>query len=593
MKSRNNHSNPVNQDRSFESLRSIIWKHKLPFLTTDSLRIVSSFSMAFVPYFFAQMATSSNDKSRAFTFMILIFATGFFHWATWHIGDYLFVKTVTPVFYEFKKIAFTMFWDKNYSTFIEKPSGKVGHYINQLRSQIRDLHDSYHYGFLPLLGSVPVYVFLFYKTAWQNSAIYGVFIIVSMIALIIMSGPLTKYQRIVTDSESSNSGRVFDSYSNFVNVFSFRAQNKEITRNNRQIADVTKKDIQAGYRIMNYWTVASFLVRIILWSAILFYSWHMYDIGKINFTAFIVSVSVLFDFTNQYWNLVSHLGMWKRNVSSFREAYSYLFPHQNIIVDFYNEKRSFDTESKLTLKDSLEIKNLSFSYPDAPDHEVLQDINICVAKNEKIGIVGKSGSGKSTLIKILLGFYELDEGELLLDGVHIDTDELSQLYAYVPQDTTLFQESIYYNIAYARKGEVSLDEVKQAAEKAHISEFIDSLPNGYDTMVGERGVKLSLGQRQRIAIARAFLKKSDLLILDEATSSLDSRTESYVQESFEKLWGEKSVIAIAHRLSTLNNVDRIIVMSKGRIVEQGTKDELLALNGQFADLWNHQRKGMI
>lgn len=181
----------------------------------------------------------------------------------------------------------------------------------------------------------------------------------------------------------------------------------------------------------------------------------------------------------------------------------------------------------------------------------------------------------------------------MVNGVDVETDDLSQLYAYVPQDTTLFQESIFYNIAYAREGEVSLEQVTQAAEKAHISEFINSLPHGYDTLVGERGVKLSLGQRQRIAIARAFLKQSELLILDEATSSLDSRTESYVQQSFEKLWGNKAVIAIAHRLSTLNNVDRIIVMSKGEIIEEGTKEELLALDGVFADLWNHQRKGMI
>lgn len=570
-----------------------MWRYKWRFLSTDLIRIFSSACIAFQPFFFGQMAASANDKSKAFGYLLLLLISGMIHGITWNADDFLVVRYIDPLFYEFKKIAFTMFWDKDYTTFIEKPSGKVGYYINQLKSQIYSLYDAYHYSFLEMGISVPIYTYLLYKTAWQTSAIYTIFLVVSFFALVGMTKPIEKHQRRYTDSDSSNSGRVFDSYANFVNVFSFRAHDKEVGRNNSQIEEVTKRYIKADNRLMAYWTVASVLIRFCLWSAVLFYSWHLYDAGRITFASFLVSVTVLIAFTNQFWNIVHSLGNWSRNTSTFKESYTYLFPGQNIVHDFYRTNRNFISTTDLSLNKALDIRDLTFAYPDAPDQPVLKGINIHVEKNEKIGIVGKSGSGKSTLIKILLGFYEDFDGEILVDGVHVDTDDLSQLYAYVPQDTTLFQESIYYNIAYARKGQVTMDEVKDAAEKAHISEFIESLPKGYDTLVGERGVKLSLGQRQRIAIARAFLKRSDLLILDEATSSLDSRTESYVQESFEKLWGEKSVIAIAHRLSTLNNVDRIIVMSKGEIVEQGTKDDLLALNGYFADLWNHQRKGMI
>ncbi|MFN8015876.1 MAG: ABC transporter ATP-binding protein [Acidimicrobiia bacterium] len=580
-------------DQSFAALRSLMWRYKWRFAFVDFMRIISSVSITFVPYVFAQLATSGNDKNRAFTMIILIFVLNTFHWGTWHIGDYFFVQFVAPTFYEFKKISFAMFWDKQYREFIEKPSGKVGHYTNELRNKIRDIHDSYHYGFLPIASAIPIYIVLFYKAAWRASVIYGIFLIVALIILLVMARPMRAYQRKTTDAESSNAGRVFDSYANFVNVFSFRAQRKEVDRNNAQVSHLNKTDIKAGYRIMNYWTSASALIRLGLWSSILFYSWHMYSIGKTSFASLIVAVSVLFDFTAQYWNLVHHIGMWNRNSSSFREAYNYLFGDRNVVKEFYSSTRRFDSVNKLKLNDKLEIRDLTFAYPDAPGNPVLKNINISVAKNEKIGIVGKSGSGKSTLIKILLGFYPVTSGEILVDNNCVQTRDLAQLYAYVPQDTTLFQESIYYNIAYASINEPTKEQVYEAAEKAHISEFIESLPKGYDTLVGERGVKLSLGQRQRIAIARAFLKQSDLLILDEATSSLDSKTETYVQESFEKLWGEKSVIAIAHRLSTLNNVDRIIVMSKGEIVEQGTKQELLDLNGYFADLWNHQRKGMI
>lgn len=178
---------------------------------------------------------------------------------------------------------------------------------------------------------------------------------------------------------------------------------------------------------------------------------------------------MLFEFTNRYWNVVHHVGTWNRNLSSFKEAYSYLFPYQNVIRDFYKTDRTFNSGSRLTLNHKLEIRNLNFAYPDSPDHLVLKNISFSIAKNEKIGIVGKSGSGKSTLIKILLGFYEIDEGEILVDETPIDNEDLAQLYAYVPQDTTLFQESIFYNIAYASQNDVAMSDVEEAARKAHIS----------------------------------------------------------------------------------------------------------------------------
>jgi len=224
---------------------------------------------------------------------------------------------------------------------------------------------------------------------------------------------------------------------------------------------------------------------------------------------------------------------------------------------------------------------------------VLDNVSFRVAKGEKLGVVGRSGEGKSTLIKILLGFYEPTAGQILVDGEPADADRLNQIQSYVPQDTSLFQESIEYNIAYADSRDVDATPVEAAARHANIDEFVTSLPAGYETLVGERGIKLSLGQRQRIAIARAFLKQADLLILDEATSALDSETEALIQEALEQLWTDKAAIIIAHRLATLNNVDRIIVIEKGRIVEQGTKDELLNANGTFAGLWTLQRTGMI
>jgi ATP-binding cassette subfamily B protein len=241
----------------------------------------------------------------------------------------------------------------------------------------------------------------------------------------------------------------------------------------------------------------------------------------------------------------------------------------------------------------LELRNLAFSYPDDKNTPVLENISLVLDKHEKIGIVGHSGGGKTTLIKVLLGYYPVSSDEIWLDGRPIDNRELVKLISYVPQDTSLFHRSIADNIAYGTETNPAQDDIMLAAKRAHAHEFIINTPKGYDTLVGEKGIKLSMGQRQRIAIARAFLDDKPLLILDEATSALDSESEQLVQTALEDLWSNKTVIAIAHRLSTLRHMDRIVVMDQGRIVEAGTHRELIKKKGQYYRLWQHQHEGLI
>ena len=308
----------------------------------------------------------------------------------------------------------------------------------------------------------------------------------------------------------------------------------------------------------------------------------------------VTAVTVLQQFTNSIWEISGRIQHIATDFSEYKQNYNYLFPGRNVVKEYYQDLNKPKLKVQKPIFDSsISFNNLNFAYPDRDDTKVLKNINLTINKNEKVGIVGKSGSGKTTLIKLLLGFYDYEDGAIQVDGKPLKKESLGLLNSYVPQDTTLFQQSIAYNIAYAKNGKATKKEIIAAAKKAHAHEFINSLPDKYETLVGERGIKLSLGQRQRIAIARAFLKHSDLLILDEATSALDSKTEKLVQDSLEKLWKDKTVVAIAHRLSTLNNVSRIIVMDAGRIVESGTKAELLSQNGIFTDLWKHQKDGLI
>ncbi|MCB9809565.1 ABC transporter ATP-binding protein [Candidatus Peribacteria bacterium] len=242
----------------------------------------------------------------------------------------------------------------------------------------------------------------------------------------------------------------------------------------------------------------------------------------------------------------------------------------------------------------ISLENLSFAYTDE-GKAVFHQLDLHIPAGQRVGIVGQSGSGKSTLTKLLLRFMDPQSGAITIDGqniAHLTQDDLRRHISYVPQESLLFHRSVRENIAYGRP-DATDEEVITAAKKAHAHEFITQLPRGYETLVGERGVKLSGGERQRVAIARAMLKQAPLLILDEATSSLDTVSEQYIQQSFTALMEGRTTLVIAHRLSTIMQMDRIIVLRRGEVVEEGRHEELLALGGVYAELCAHQQGGMI
>ena len=249
------------------------------------------------------------------------------------------------------------------------------------------------------------------------------------------------------------------------------------------------------------------------------------------------------------------------------------------IKDSKNAKKLKHIQGEIT------FDHVDFSYQD--DRKILHDISFTVKPGQKLAIVGHSGSGKSTLARLLYRFYNVSSGRILYDNQDISQvtqESLRQAIGIVPQDTVLFNESILYNIEYAKPG-ATREEVIHAAELANIHEFIESLPDGYDTAVGERGLKLSGGEKQRLAIARVILKASPILIFDEATSSLDSKSEKIILESLSSVAQTHTTLVIAHRLSTITDSDQILVMDKGRIVESGTHQSLLAKSNLYADMW--------
>jgi ATP-binding cassette subfamily B protein len=242
----------------------------------------------------------------------------------------------------------------------------------------------------------------------------------------------------------------------------------------------------------------------------------------------------------------------------------------------------------------IEFRQVVFTH-DGSNDALFDGLDLRINPGEKVGLVGHSGSGKTTFTRVLLRFSDIDSGEITIDGQNIAAirqDDLHRHIAYVPQEPLLFHRSIADNIRYGDP-EASMEAVREVAKLAHADDFVDELPAGYETLVGERGVKLSGGQRQRIAIARAMLKNAPILVLDEATSALDSESEALIQDALWKLMEGRTAIVIAHRLSTIQHMDRIIVMDNGEIVEQGSHKELLKSKGAYAKLWARQSGGFI
>lgn len=393
---------------------------------------------------------------------------------------------------------------------------------------------------------------------------------------------LNHYAFLETESRHSLMGQISDKITNIITLFSFASRRRELNNLNDQVvADFTPKQINF-YKYNFKMQIVACILYWIMFGVLLFYMIHlkmnhMISIGDFAFVFGIVLISV-----EDIWEVTTSLQDFSRDMGNLKSALSILQEPQ----------ASLDIKGAVPLKikrNSIELKDVWFGYKE----NIFKDLNLKINPGEKIGLVGASGAGKSSLVHLLLRYFKTNQGQILIDGQDVNLvtqDSLRENIAVIPQDTMLFHQSIMENIRYG-KIDATDKEVYEASKKAHIHDYIKELPEGYNTEVGERGIKLSGGQRQRIAIARAILKDAPILILDEATSALDSQTEQLIQNSLEFLIQDqrKTVIAIAHRLSTLKNMDRIVVLNNGNIVEEGTHETLIKKKGSlYKQLWEQQ-----
>ena len=387
-----------------------------------------------------------------------------------------------------------------------------------------------------------------------------------------------------TESRHSIIGLVSDKITNITTLLAYASRNLELNRLKNKInIDFIPKQIKV-YRYNFILQMVGGALYLIMFTFILFYMIHLRKTNLVTIGDFAFVFGIVIAISEDIWLATLSLQDFSRAMGDLRSSLTILHvPQQNLDCK--------DAKKLLVINPSINFENVSFSYNEGKT--IFNGLSLSIKSGEKIGIVGHSGSGKSSLINLILRYFNTEHGVIKIDDQRIDTvfqDSLRENIALIPQDTMLFHRTIMENIRYGKQNATD-EEVIEASKKAHIHEHIMSLPEQYLSYVGERGIKLSGGQRQRISIARAILKNSPILILDEATSSLDSLTEKLIQQSLNFFIEDnaKTVIAIAHRLSTLKHMDRIIVLDKGKIVEQGTHEELISnRNSLYKNLWDQQ-----
>jgi ATP-binding cassette subfamily B protein len=502
----------------------------------------------------------------------------------WRIGLHFLIKLDVEALRALSRSAFSKLAARDYdfytNNFVGSLSKKASAYARNFEMFTDTLTFNVVNELFPMIFAIIV--------LWRYSPIIPLALVFSLMFVVAVAIPIIRRRaKLVTARHEAGSkmiGRLSDTLTNMLTIKSFATETSELRTYGRHVDDFTSKFKKAAdFQNLRFDIVMSPM-------------YVLTNVFGLMLTINLVrklglepgAMLVIFTYFSQLTRIFWEINRIYRNLeSSVTEAAEF--------VDLLATPPSVQDNSRAqTLQVShgaIEFSEVSFDYRSEKDTATfLRNLNIYIPANQKVGLVGPSGGGKTTITRLLLRFMDVDHGSVLIDGQNISAvtqESLRKSVAYVPQEPLLFHRSLFENIAYGDESATEAD-VISVAKIAHAHEFISALPDGYQTLVGERGIKLSGGQRQRVAIARALLKKAKILVLDEATSALDSESEKYIQDGLLKLMKNKTALVIAHRLSTIKHLDRIIVLDQGRVVQDGTHQELIAKKGLYAKLWSHQ-----
>ena len=475
----------------------------------------------------------------------------------------------------------TLFFHSN------KFGGSLVSQTNKLVGAVESFWDTIIWSVLPLVISLVGSIIVLSTLLWQYALFLLIFSIVFSIVVYYGSKPMAKLTKKEAKSSNKLNGQLADVISNILAVKSSGAEATEQKFFTKTVNSWRNSSLDVMRGFLKVSTIYSSINMVIKIGAITFAVY-----AAQNNLVSVASVYLIITYTGS----VAH-ELW--NMNGIMRNYNRIIGNANDMVEILQTPTTLIDKSDLKLKvtnGEISMDKITFTHDEGQGDTLFHDFSLEIKPGEKIGLVGTSGSGKTTLTKLLLRFADIDSGKITIDGQDISEVTQASLrakIAYVPQEPLLFHRSVRENIAYGRPDATDA-EIEEAAKKAGAYDFIVGLKDGFDTMVGERGIKLSGGQRQRVAIARAILKDAPILVLDEATSALDSESEALIQKSLETLMKNRTSIVIAHRLSTIAKLDRIIVLKDGKIVENGSHDELInKKRGVYAKLWARQSGGFI
>lgn len=578
------------------SLSSLLWhfikNQKVGFLlllpNALAWALQSALFALFVRLIIDKATEYAADKTELFQGLSLILLTLMGLWLLMEVGYRLYdfaSAQVLPNFQAQVRMAlFEYTLGHSHRYFADHFAGTIASRISRMAESMSQIITISITIFLPIVIAFCVNAIILYLA----KPIFGIISFVWFLIHFSVSYYFTRYcSKFATDHSealTSLNGKIVDVITNIVNVRLFSNHSFEM-RYNKHFQQI---EIDKNYALWQFsaWmklvlgllSISFFAIMVLL--GIWCYQRDWISIGEL--ALILTSLNLI----GLAWFMGMSLINFFQEVGNCQEAMKLIQkPHE--ITDSPHAKELVVTQGKIV------FDNLTFHY--RPEHSIFKDKTVIIQPGEKLGLVGFSGSGKTTFVNLILRAFDPVEGRILIDDQDIKMvtqASLRRQVALIPQDPSLFHRSLLDNIRYG-KLDASEEEVLTASRHAHCHEFIQHLQEGYQTLVGERGIKLSGGQRQRIAIARAILKNAPILILDEATSSLDSITEQYIQEALKVLMANRTTLVIAHRLSTLADMDRILVFKEGKIVEEGTHASLLALKGHYALLWSRQAGGFL
>lgn len=461
-------------------------------------------------------------------------------------------------------------------------SGSLVTQTNKLIGAYERLIDTIIYSVVPLVARLIMTLIVL----WPISPVFALGIVIAVVLYVIVAAATYRGIGDLNDreaeAEAKRTGQLADAISNIISVKSYARENYEKGRF-KKFSDLTKQASDAVKRKVIVRDLVFCSIEVALMGVVLLFLVYGPGWLGLSVTTMVLVVTYSNSVINELWGVTS---IFKNMNRVFGDAHE-----MTLILDTVDDVVDAPNAYQLEMRETgVEFRDIYFQHSDAKA-PIFENFSLKIAPGERVGLVGTSGSGKTTLTKLLLRFADVQKGEVTISGQNIreiTQQSLRENIAYVPQETSLFHRSIADNIAYGRPG-ATPEEIKRASILANADEFIMELPDGYDTLVGERGIKLSGGQRQRIAIARAILKDAPILVLDEATSALDSESEALIQDALTKLMAGRTSIVIAHRLSTVASLDRIVVLENGKIAEQGKHQDLLKkADGVYHHLWDRQ-----